>query len=97
MVGEGGCDPEYFLYRMGPGEARDYVEGMNRRKRQDWERTRATMGLVYKVLTGETLDMPFPWDEREDFLPTAEEAEALRRKAKEMERELNEQRKTGDE
>ena len=91
-MGEGGCPPDYFLYRMSPGEARDYVTGMNRRHRQGWEQTRALMGLVCKVLTGETMEMRLPWDDEEREPPTAVEAEEidrLRSMARDVEKRLN--------
>lgn len=77
------------MYRMSFSEAQDYVEGLNRRSRQDWERTRFLGGIVYKVLTGKNLDVSFPWDENpEKEIPNDEEIEELRMKAKLMEKEL---------
>ena len=90
IVGEGGCPPDYFLFQMSPAEAQDYVEGVNRRHRQGWEQTRSLMSLVYQVLTGECLDMEFPWDEdnpRDEI--DEEELRELRQRAKEMERRMN--------
>lgn len=90
IVGEGGCPPDYFLYRMSQAEAEDYVEGMSRRHRQPWEQTRSLISAVCQILTGETPDMEFPWDEENPQDAVSEEELAdLRKRAKEMERRLN--------
>lgn len=90
IVGEGGCPPDYFFYHMSLPEAEDYVAGMCRRHRQGWEQTRSLISAVCQILTGETPDMEFPWDDetpREEI--SDEELTELRARAKEMERRLN--------
>lgn len=76
---------------MGVTEARDYIEGMNRRYRQDWERTRLESSVLYKVMSGKDLELEFPWEvedeERKEATP--EELERLRERAKMMERIIN--------
>lgn len=76
---------------MGVTEARDYIEGMNRRYRQDWERTRLESSVLYKVMSGKDLELEFPWEvedeERKEATP--EELESLRERAKMMERIIN--------
>lgn len=76
---------------MGISEARDYIDGMNRRYRQDWERTRLEASVFCKVMSGKDLDLEFPWEEekeeREETTP--EELERLREKAKVMEKMMN--------
>ena len=41
IVGEGGIDPTYFLYRMQWWEVNRYLDGLHRRHRTAWENTRA--------------------------------------------------------
>lgn len=76
---------------MGVNEARDYIEGMNRRYRQDWERTRLESSVLYKVMSGKDLELEFPWEtEDEDKEETQpEDLERLREKARIMERIIN--------
>lgn len=89
IVGEGGCSPDYFFNRMGVPEARDYIVGLNRRYRQDWERTRMLSQVFHKVQTGKDLDIEFPWEIEDKPEVTEEEIEALRKKAKVMENLMN--------
>lgn len=74
---------------MGISEAKDYVIGLNRRYRQDWERTRMEVQVFHKVQTGKDLDIEFPWEIQEKPEATEEEMKALRDKAKAMERIMN--------
>ena len=76
---------------MGINEARDYIDGMNRRYRQDWERTRLESSVFYKVMSGKDLDLEFPWEteDAERKETTAEDLDRLREKAKMMERMVN--------
>lgn len=74
---------------MSVGEVRDYIEGLNRRYRQDWERTRLTAQVFHKVQTGKDLELEFPWEVEEKPEATEEEMEALREKAKFMEKIMN--------
>ena len=39
------------------------MRGQDRRCRQQWEQTRQLETLIYKVLTGQDLNMSLPWDE----------------------------------
>lgn len=89
IVGEGGCSPDYFFNRMGISEAKDYVIGLNRRYRQDWERTRMGVQVFHKVQTGKDLDLEFPWEIQEKPEATEEEMKALRDKARAMEKLMN--------
>lgn len=79
-------------------EARDYIEGLNRRHRQSWEQTRVLGRLIVKAMTGRDWDMDLPWDdeEEEEIEETTEaDLEELERKAKMMEKLINEQRMDG--
>ena len=87
VVGEGGCPPDYFMFRMSVAEAEDYVEGLNRRHRQGWEMTRLMTDVVCRILTGDGVGMRFPWDANDD-VPDEDELDELRRKAKMIEKEL---------
>lgn len=69
-----------------------YLNGQDRRHRQQWEQTRLLAGLVCKVLTGDDIGLEFPWDdEAQEDKPetTPEELEALRAAAREAERTVN--------
>lgn len=83
---------------MSVQEARDYIEGLNRRHRQSWEQTRVLGRLIVKAMTGSDWDMDLPWDdeEEEEIEETTEaDLEELERKAKMMEKLINEQRMDG--
>ena len=56
-------NPEYFMHRLTLSEAIDYIKGQDRRCRQHWERTRFLAGTIYKVLTGEELELQFAWEQ----------------------------------
>ena len=90
VCGQGGCNPEYFMDRMGISEAREFAEGVMMRNRSGWEQTRALYELIVKVMTGEDFHLPFPWDaETEDEETTEEDLEELRMKAERMEALMN--------
>lgn len=74
---------------MSVHEARDYIIGLNRRYRQDWERTRMEVQVLHKVQTGKDLDLEFPWEIEEKPEVTEEEMERLRDKAKIMQDIMN--------
>lgn len=96
IVGEGGCSPDYFLNKMSVAEARDYIKGLNRRYRQNWEMTRLLGRLLVKVETGKDWDMDFVWefeDNDKKSEPTDEELNELREKARIMEQIMNSDRK----
>jgi len=83
------------MHRMSVAEAVSYMRGLNRRSRQQWEQTRLLAGLVYKVLTGEDIDMEFPWDDEvrdeqeDDSRMTREEQQEMWAKARAMEEMVN--------
>ena len=90
VCGQGGCNPEYFMDRMGISEAREFAEGVMMRNRSGWEQTRMMSELFIKVMTGEDHHIPLPWDdETEDEETTEEDLEELRKKAERMEDYLN--------
>ena len=90
VCGQGGCNPEYFMDRMGISEAREFAEGVMMRSRPGWEQTRMVCELMIKVMTGEDHHIPLPWDdETEDEETTEEDLEELRKKAERMEDYLN--------
>lgn len=90
VCGQGGCNPEYFMDRMGISEAREFAEGVMMRSRSGWEQTRMVCKLMIKVMTGEDHHIPLPWDdETEDEETTEEDLEELRKKAERMEDYLN--------
>lgn len=37
VCGQGGCNPEYFMDRMGISEAREFAQGVMMRNRSGWE------------------------------------------------------------
>ena len=95
VCGQGGCNPEYFMDRMGISEAREYMEGVLMRNRAGWEQTRVISELMIMVMTGEERHIPLPWDEEteaeetEAEETTEEDLEELRLKAEKMEKILN--------
>lgn len=91
VCGQGGCSPEYFMDRMGIGEAREYMEGVMMRQRSGWEQTRVLSEILIKVMTGEDNHIPLPWDDETgaDDETTEDELEELRKKAERMERMMN--------
>lgn len=94
VCGQGGCNPEYFMDRMGISEAREFAEGVMMRNRSGWEQTRALYELIVKVMTGEDFHLPFPWDSESEKVEmtkemSEEDLEELRLKAEKMERILN--------
>ena len=49
IVGEGGIDPTYFLYRMQWWEVNRYLDGLHRRHRTAWENTRALQWFLARM------------------------------------------------
>ena len=77
-------------------EAKDYIEGLNRRHRQNWEMTRLLGRLFVKVETGKDWDVDFAWENEpgeERETPTEEVLNELRKKAKMMEERMNANKK----
>ena len=90
VCGQGGCNPEYFMDRMGVSEAREYAEGVMMRNRSGWEQTRIMVKALISVMTGEDKDIPLPWDAETGAEETTEEdLEELRLKAEQMEKIMN--------
>ena len=90
VCGQGGCNPEYFMDRMGISEASEFAEGVMMRSRSGWEQTRMISELMIKVMTGEDHHFPLPWDNKtEDEETTEDDLEELRKKAERMEDSLN--------
>ena len=81
------------MHRMTVAEALSFLLGQDRRHRQGWEQTRLLGGLVYKVLTGESWQYKFPWDDEnqsaEPDETTQDEFRTLRAHARTMEKFFN--------
>lgn len=91
-MGEGGCSPEYFMHHMSLDEADDYMQGLQFRYRNQWEQTRFLANINCKVLTGESADITFPWEdggEDDNELPNEQEMAELLARAAEVEKEMN--------
>ena len=68
------------------------MRGQDRRCRQQWEQTRQLETLIYKVLTGQDLNMSLPWDEETAATTremTQEELQEMWAKARAMEEMVN--------
>lgn len=67
------------------------MRGQDRRCRQQWEQTRQLETLIYKVLTGQDLNMSLPWDEETAATRemTQEELQEMWAKARAMEEMVN--------
>ncbi len=94
LVFQGGLDPEYVLDRMGMFELHILVQNLWRAKQDDWEIARQSIFTSAKVMGGVKGSnprkfMPLPWDNLEgstgnnEPLPTKEDIERLKQKAKE--------------
>lgn len=105
LVFQGGLEPEYILDRMTWLELHILVKNLYRAKQDDWEIGRQTIYTSAKVMGGtkETNPrkfMPLPWDNLEgstgdkDPLPTKEDIERLKQKAKEYGTRFSNQNKT---
>ena len=79
------------MHRMTIEEAVSYMRGQDRRCRQQWEQTRQLETLIYKVLTGQDLNMSLPWDEETAATRemTQEELQEMWAKARAMEEMVN--------
>lgn len=87
-MGEGGCDPDYFLHRMGFSEARRYLRGLNRRHRNGWEQTKI-IGTVIAGCLGNEFELDLPWQREKKAPVSQEELDAARQRARELEKILN--------
>lgn len=96
IVGEGGVAPEYFMNVMTGDEAADFVQGFHRRSREMWEAQRIGWFIQCasdKIKSPEEL-YRFPWDKKPKAT-NKRAIEALRRKAKAYEAELNKTKENG--
>lgn len=71
IVGEGGCNPDYFLHRMQWWEVQPYLNGMRRRHKNLMDVLRLFCLYVVNLfanhkITDPTKLMPFEWDSPED-------------------------------
>lgn len=96
VVGEGGCDPRYFLREMGALEAQDYIEGVARRQRAGWEQAREMMRVTAAVGGSKRFDFPLPWDKEDGPRDEADpaELERLRARARAMEKRMKNRTET---
>lgn len=89
-----GLDPRYILDEMSMLELHVLVKNLYRAKQDDWEIARQTIFTSAKVWGGTKENnprkfMPLPWDNLEgstgdkELLPTKEDIERLKQKAKE--------------
>ena len=79
------------MNHMSISEAREYMEGVQLRRREGWEQTRILCGVLVKVMTGEESNIKLPWDDEtvEDIEMDEAELEELRKKAEKMESIMN--------
>lgn len=76
---------------MGALEAQDFIDGLARRQRPGWEQARELMRVVASAAGARRFDFPLPWDKEAAPAPAPPEAgelEALRRRARAVERRL---------
>lgn len=76
---------------MGALEAQDFIDGLARRQRPGWEQARELMRVVASAAGARRFDFPLPWDKETAPAPAPPEAgelEALRRRARAVERRL---------
>lgn len=84
IVGEAGISPEYFLRKMSPDEAADFLEGYRRRQREAWERARIGWWMQVGDTEGKEMTdiFPFDWDvKKKKKRVTKKQRDELRRKA----------------
>lgn len=87
IVGEYGCDPQYFLHQMSPNEAADFVEGARRRHRSLFESARIGWWLQAADTEGRSMQeiFPFEWDPKpKKKRVTKRQRDDLRRRAAEI-------------
>ena len=94
LVYQGNLDPEYVLDRMSMLELHILVKNLYRARMDDWEIARQTIYTSAKVMGGTKENnprkfMPLGWDDlvdkagNKDPLPTKEDIDRLKQKAKE--------------
>ena len=105
LVYQGGLDPRYILDEMSMLELHVLVKNLYRAKQDDWEIGRQAIFTSAKVMGGTKENnprkfMPLPWDNLEgstgdkDPLPTKEDIDRLKQKAKEYGTRFSNQNKT---
>lgn len=105
LVYQGGLNPVYVLDQMTWLELHVLVKNLYRAKQDDWEIGRQAIFTSAKVMGGTKENnprkfMPLPWDNLggstgdEDPLPTKEDIERLKQKAKEYGTRFSNQNKT---
>ena len=82
IVGEGGINPDYFLYRMQWWEVQRFINGLRRRIRPQWESVRWLGWIVGKMMGEKKTESPedfmtFNWEEE-----VVDEAEVNRKTLK---------------
>ena len=92
IVGEGGINPDYFLYRMQWWEVQRFINGLRRRIRPQWESVRWLGWIVGKMMGEKKTESPedfmtFNWEEA-----VVDEAE-VNRKTRKLIDELREKNK----
>lgn len=101
LVYEGGLDPEYVLDKMRMYEAEILIDGIWKKKRQEWEQARliawVTLRCNTKSKVGLSEFLPFEWDKEKSEAPvvTEEDRMRLRARAKALEAEFKKQNKNG--
>lgn len=101
LVYEGGLDPEYVLDKMRMYEADVLIDGIWRKKRQEWEQARliawVTLRSNTKSKVGLSEFLPFEWDKEKEKAPVVTEEDRMRLKAraKALEAEFKKQNKNG--
>ncbi|MCD8265819.1 MAG: hypothetical protein LUC33_01560 [Prevotellaceae bacterium] len=75
--------PEYFHERLTYSEAADYLDGLARRYRGDWEQARLIADVTARCAGNKRgVELEFPWEkedeERKYAPPTPEEMEQIR-------------------
>lgn len=101
LVYEGGLDPEYVLDKMRMYEAEILIDGIWKKKRQEWEQARliawVTLRCNTKSKVGLSEFLPFEWDKEKEKAPVVTEEDRMRLKAraKALEAEFKKQNKNG--
>jgi hypothetical protein len=101
LVYEGGLDPEYVLDKMRMYEAEILIDGIWKKKRQEWEQARliawVTLRCNTKSKVGLSEFLPFEWDKEKNEAPVVTEEDRMRlnARAKALEAEFKKQNKNG--
>ena len=101
LVYEGGLDPEYVLDKMRMYEADVLIDGIWKKKRQEWEQARLIAWVTLRCNTKSKVSLseflPFEWDKEKNEAPVVTEEDRMRLKAraKALEAEFKKQNKNG--